>query len=99
MVGVRGVNVFPGAIEAVVRAFPEVVEFRSTISRNHEMRTLSGEIEPAPGHGDDAALEALVGRRLREALGLSVPVRVVEPMGLPRFEMKARRFVVEDEGR
>jgi phenylacetate-CoA ligase len=99
MVGVRGVNVFPGAIEAVVRAFPEVVEFRSTISRSHEMRSLSVEIEPAPGHGDDAALAALVSRRLREALGLSVPVRVVEPMGLPRFEMKARRFVVEDEGR
>ena len=99
MVNVRGVNVYPAAIEAVVRAFPEVVEFRSTVSRSHEMRTLSVEIEPAPGQGDGSALAALVGRRLREALGLSVPVLVVEPMGLPRFEMKARRFVVEDESR
>jgi len=99
MVNVRGVNVYPAAIEAVVRAFPEVVEFRSTVSRSHEMRSLSVEIEPAPGQGDGSALAALVGRRLREALGLSVPVRVVEPMGLPRFEMKARRFVVEDESR
>jgi phenylacetate-CoA ligase len=99
MVNVRGVNVYPAAIEAVVRAFPEVVEFRSTVSRRHEMRSLSVEIEPAPGQGDGSALAALVGRRLREALGLSVPVLVVEPMGLPRFEMKARRFVVEDESR
>ena len=99
MVNVRGVNVYPAAIEAVVRAFPEVVEFRSTVSRSHEMRSLSVEIEPAPGQGDGSALAALVGRRLREALGLSVPVLVVEPMGLPRFEMKARRFVVEDESR
>ena len=49
MVGVRGVNVYPAAIEAVVRGFPEIVEFRSTVSRSHEMRSLSLEIEPAPG--------------------------------------------------
>ena len=99
MVNVRGVNVYPAAIEAVLRDFHEIVEFRSTVSRSHEMRTLSLEIEPAAGNGDGAALAAAVGKRLREALGLSVPVRVVEPMGLPRFEMKARRFVLEDESR
>ena len=99
MVNVRGVNVYPAAIEAVLRDFHEIVEFRSTVSRSHEMRTLSLEIEPAAGSGDGASLAAAVGKRLREALGLSVPVRVVEPMGLPRFEMKARRFVLEDENR
>jgi phenylacetate-CoA ligase len=96
MVNVRGVNVYPTAIEAVLRDFREIVEFRSTVSRSHEMRTLSLEIEPAAGLGDGAALALAVGKRLREALGLTVPVRTVEPMSLPRFEMKARRFVVED---
>jgi phenylacetate-coenzyme A ligase PaaK-like adenylate-forming protein len=48
------------------------------------------------GLGDGSALAAAVRKRLREALGLNVPVRTVEPMSLPRFEMKARRFVVED---
>ena len=99
MVNVRGVNVYPAAIEAVVRGFPEIVEFRSTVSRSHEMRSLSLEIEPAPGAEGAEALAAAVGKRLREALGLTVPVRVVEPRTLPRFEMKARRFVVEEEGR
>ena len=42
MVNVRGVNVYPAAIEAVVRGFPEVVEFRSTVSRSHEMRVADG---------------------------------------------------------
>ena len=96
MVNVRGVSVYPGAIEAVLRSFPEVVEFRSTVSRRGGMRTLSVEIEPLPGAADGSVLSAAVGRRLREALGLSVPVTPVEPQGLPRFEMKARRFVVED---
>jgi len=99
MVNVRGVNVYPTAIEAVLREFHEVVEFRSTVSRSHEMRTLSLEIEPVAGVGDGSALAAAVGKRLREALGLNVPVRTVEPMSLPRFEMKARRFVLEDESR
>ena len=99
MVGVRGVNVYPAAIEAVVRGFPEVVEFRSTVSRSHEMRSLAVEIELLPGADAPPALAAAVSKRLREALGLNVPVRTVEPGRLPRFEMKARRFVVEDEGR
>ena len=96
MVNVRGVNVYPTAIEAVLRDFHEIVEFRSTVSRSHEMRTLSLEIEPVAGLGDGEALAAAVGKSLREALGLTVPVHTVEPMSLPRFEMKARRFVVED---
>jgi phenylacetate-CoA ligase len=99
MVNVRGVNVYPAAIEAVVRGFPEVVEFRSTVSRSHEMRSLSVEIEPAPGVEGPPALAAAVSKRLREALGLNVPVRAVGPRTLPRFEMKARRFVVEEESR
>ena len=96
MVNVRGVNVYPAAIEAVVRGFREIVEFRSTVSRSHEMRSLSVEIEPAPGVEGPPALAAAVSKRLREALGLNVPVRAVEPGTLPRFEMKARRFVVEE---
>ena len=36
--------------------------------------------------------------QLRQALGLSVPVRLVDPLTLPRFEMKARRFVIDERG-
>jgi phenylacetate-CoA ligase len=103
MVNVRGVNVYPAAIEAVVRAFTDVVEFRSTVSQSGSMRALTVEIEPdarGPLSADDAStLAAAVGKRLREALGLSVPVRAVEAGTLPRFEMKARRFVVEEQTR
>jgi phenylacetate-CoA ligase len=94
MVSIRGVNVYPAAIEAVVRSFPEIVEFRSTVSRDGALRSLSLEIEAA--HGRDASSTAKeISRRLLEALGLTVPVRAVAPGSLPRFEMKARRFVVE----
>ena len=99
MVNVRGVNVYPAAIEAVVRDFPEVVEFRSTVAAAGALRTLRVEIEPVPGAGDPLTLAAAVAQRLREALGLTATVQVVEAGNLPRFEMKARRFVVEKEER
>ena len=96
MVNVRGVNVYPGAIESVVRAFPEVVEFRATVAQVGPMRSLSLELEPNGSVLDRKALAAQVRERLREALGLTVPVQVVDPGSLPRFEMKARRLVRQD---
>jgi len=95
MVTVRGVNVHPAAIEAVIRQFPEVVEFRSTVQSTGTMRTLSVELELAGGQQENPVLVTHVGQEIREALGLTVPVRVVAGGTLPRFEMKARRFLVE----
>ena len=96
MVNVRGVNVYPSAVEAVVRRFPEVGEYRATVTTNGALRELSLEIElmgVADG-GRDAAARIAAG--LRESLGLTVPLRVVDAGSLPRFELKARRFVIRD---
>jgi phenylacetate-CoA ligase len=95
MVNIRGVNVYPGAIESVIRRFPEIVEFRSTASKTGAMWTLAVEIEAVSGAAHASTLTSKVAARLLEAFGLHVPVRLVEQGALPRFEMKARRFVVE----
>ena len=97
MVCVRGVNVYPTAIEAVVRRFPDVVEYRSTVSTRDALHSLTLEIELGPGAPDDSDVATQVTQALREAMALTVPVRVVAPETLPRFEMKARRFVVTDD--
>jgi phenylacetate-CoA ligase len=96
MINIRGVNVYPTSIESVVRRFSEVVEFRSTVSWAGSLRSLSVEVEPAPETANDSELVARVSHQLRVALGLTVPVHLVEPGSLPRFEMKARRFIVEE---
>lgn len=98
MVTVRGVNVYPAAIEAVLRQVPGIAEFRSTVSRAGAMRALSIDIELEPGAGDRTSIPARAAAALRQALGLTVPVHVVDAGSLPRFEMKARRFVVDDGG-
>ena len=95
MVNIKGVNVYPVGIETVVRRFAEVVEFRSVVSASAAMRSLRLEIEVGPHTGDEAAIAARVAYQLREALGLTVAVNVVPGGTLPRFEMKANRFVVE----
>jgi phenylacetate-CoA ligase len=96
MVAVRGVNVYPTAIEAVVRSFPAIVEFRTTVSRSGAMRAVLVEIEVGAAEGDRPATATQLSHELREALGLNVPVHVVDSGTLPRYEMKARRFFVED---
>ena len=97
MINIRGVNVYPVGIESIVRRFAEVVEFRSIVSPVEAMRSLRLEIEVAPGAADAPGIAAKVAYQLREAMGLTVGVHVVPAGTLPRFEMKASRFVVESE--
>ena len=97
MVCVRGVNVYPAAVEAVVRAIDDVVEYRATVRRADTLADLSLEVEIDPStEQGEAKVVALVGTKLRQSIGLTVPVTAVDRGTLPRFEMKARRFVVED---
>jgi phenylacetate-CoA ligase len=94
MVNIRGVNVYPAAIESVLRRFEDVVEFRSTVSTSGALRSLALEVELTPSAADPRATTTRISQRLREALGLTVPIQIVERGSLPRFEMKARRFII-----
>jgi phenylacetate-CoA ligase len=96
MVHVRGVNVYPSAVEAVIRRFDAVAEYRATVSYAGSLRELSLDVEFVPGVDGTAVLIAQLTAAVREALGLTVPIRAVDAGVLPRFEMKARRFVIRD---
>jgi phenylacetate-CoA ligase len=86
MVTVRGVNVFPSAIEAIVRRFDEVGEYRVELARVREMDELRCTIE-AP-----ADVAERVASAIHRELGIRCLVESVAPGTLPRFEMKAKRF-------
>ena len=94
MVTIRGANVYPTAVEEALRAIDAVVEYRCTVRSGASMRELAVEVEVGRG-ADEAAVTALAAQRLREALGLNVQVTPVAAGTLPRFEMKARRFIVD----
>ena len=88
---VRGVNVYPSAIENIVRAFEPVVEFAVDLRREGALDELEIRLELVGGQAD--AVCRGVADQVRELLGLRVDVKVVERGVLPRFELKARRFV------
>jgi len=92
MVVVRGVNVYPSQVEEIVRAHPEVAEYRVQLDCRQAMIDLSLEVE-TKGSLDGPALEARLAGAFKTALNLRVPVRIVPPDSLPRFEMKAQRWV------
>ena len=96
MVTIRGANVYPAAVEAVVRRFGEVAEYRVMVASDGSMRALSLEIELTSRSWGAPSIANQIASQLQEALGLTVPVRVVDPGALPRFDMKARRFVVQE---
>ena len=84
----RGINVFPSAIEAVVRTF-EITEFRMVRTRDGSMDELTVEVEAS---GD---VTAHLARALRERLAVRIPTRAVPAGSLPRWELKAKRLVDE----
>jgi phenylacetate-CoA ligase len=97
MVIVRGNNVFPSSIEAVVREIPEVAEFRIELRTVRAMQELCVAIEPTPEAINAAAgLIERVQSALRQRLGFVVDVRSAALGELPRFELKSRRIVREE---
>ncbi|MBI2323464.1 MAG: phenylacetate--CoA ligase family protein [Chloroflexi bacterium] len=90
MVIVRGVNVYPSALEAVIRRFPGVAEFRIEAYEDHGMTELRLVIEPQREGLD--GLAPTVGDAVHRLLGLRCEVALAAPGSLPRFELKAKRF-------
>jgi phenylacetate-CoA ligase len=93
MVVIRGVNVYPSAIEEIMRQAGGVAEYRVEVSNAAALTELSINIEPAPNVSDPASLARSVADALQTALSLRVPVKTVPPGSLPRFELKARRWI------
>ncbi len=83
---VRGINVYPSSIEAIVRQF-DVDEFRIVRTRCDEMEELELHLEST------AAVAEHVANALRRNLGIRIPTTVVPGGSLPRFELKARRVL------
>ncbi len=84
---VRGVNVFPSSIDALVREFPELGEYRMTLTRAGALDELCLEVED-PKHDPNRIAERLLNR-----LQLRVEVVDVPEGSLPKSEGKSRRIV------
>lgn len=90
MVVVRGVNVYPSAVESVLRRFPEVDEYEVKITEETRMAEMRIRVE-WKGPGEEEGVERLEGT-LRDAFALRIPVEAVEAGSLTRYEFKSKRW-------
>jgi phenylacetate-CoA ligase len=94
MVVVRGVNVFPAAVDEVIRAECGLREYRVIVSAKQALTELTVEVECESG-AEAEALAAKLEKSFQVKFALRVAIKVVPPGSLPRFEMKSKRWVKE----
>jgi phenylacetate-CoA ligase len=87
---IRGVNLYPCAVEEVVRTFFSVDEFLVIEREVHAMPELEIRIETS-----QAGIASQLARSLRDRFSLRIAVTEVAPGSLPRHEFKSQRWIRE----
>lgn len=96
MLIIRGVNVFPSQVEAVLGQVPGLsLHYFLEVTETRGLKELTVACESSSGlcEDDRAALEKRTGRALHEVLGIRVGLRLEEPGTIERSSGKALRIV------
>ncbi len=91
---IRGTNVYPRAVESIVRERPEIDEFQIVLWRKDDVQdeiTVRIELRP-DATGADATVRDLAADLARNHEGLRFNVELAAAGTLPRFELKAKRL-------
>jgi len=91
MVIVRGVNLYPSAMEAAIRAVPGIRDYQIEIDRRPTLPEVTVRFEAEEANPEVAAK---LERHLRATFQMRMAVEPVPPGTLPVFEMKARRWTI-----
>jgi phenylacetate-CoA ligase len=92
MVVVRGVNLYPSGVDALLRRFDEIAEYRVELRQDRAMTEITLKVELRP-QAAAAELKRRIEDALRTTFQLRVPVELVATGTLPRFELKAKRWI------
>jgi phenylacetate-CoA ligase len=96
MVMIKGTNVYPSSIQALlgeVKGLSERIEIHMDRDEGDEaFDRVYAKVEPSSGVDGEkwSILKAEAEGLLRRRIGVSIPVEVVPPMSLPRYELKAK---------
>ncbi len=96
MLVVRGANIYPSAVESVIRDTKGTgAEFRIYVDRTADLDEILVEVERAADLPSEQApqLQTLLEKQLKMALGVRVPARIVEPSTFEQQTFKARRVI------
>lgn len=95
MVVVRGVNVFPSAVEQIVRGFSEIAEYQVHVNQRGALREIHVTVEPVPEVKNPVHIVVALEKAFQAAFSLRIPVNIAPASSLPRAELKARRWLVD----
>lgn len=97
MITIKGTNVYPGAIEIMLTETPGLSSHYEIVLDRPESgmdeMSVRAEADPEVAADDYAALAARLEQRLRAAFDVRLPVTILAPQSLPRYELKAKRVV------
>ena len=93
MVVIRGVNIYPNAVEEVIRRVGDIAEYQVTVLNPGAMAEIQIQVEPEPGCTDPEGLRTRLVKELQNTFALRFEVATVPQGTLPRFELKARRWL------
>jgi phenylacetate-CoA ligase len=97
MIILRGVNLFPTQVEELILRLPELApHFHLVLSRPHRLDEMTVRVEARPGSAsteERALLGERLARSIKDAIGVSASVDVVEPGTVERSGGKAKRIV------
>jgi phenylacetate-CoA ligase len=93
MVVIRGVNVYPTAVENLIGAVPGLTNhYELHVSRVDAMDRMLVKVEAADGAVDRAGGRARLEEVLKASLGVRLEAEVLAPGSLPRYELKSKRM-------
>ena len=93
MMIVRGVNVFPSQVEEQLLTVEGLTpHYLCVLTRPGNLDELTVQVEHAPGASDPASLGGVLADRVKQRIGVSVRVEVLEPGALERSLGKAKRI-------
>jgi phenylacetate-CoA ligase len=99
MMKIRGNNVWPAAVDAVMFSHAEVAEYAGRLYVDDKGRTeVEVRFAVKPGTAAEDALRALteaLAAEIKQRTNVAMTVRIVEQKELPVFEYKARRWTDE----
>ena len=98
MVIVRGVNIYPSALQQIVGSCAAVTEYRVRVLTNNALPEIEVDLETSTD-ADAGAVVQQLQNEFERAFRLRVPVMVVPPGTLPRGDTKTKRFVRTDVAR
>ena len=94
MVVVRGVNIYPSAIDSVIGEYASVSEYRVLVKEERSMKEIEILIDIDYCEEQKSLIER-IEEKLRSVFSLRIPVKVVKNGELESFEFKAKRWITQ----